>query len=81
MYGFFVLHYVLLNILLGADDLIFFFGGGGGGGGGLGVMIWVKIFPQTSGDRIFSLTYKAIVWQVFPCKIVFFFRSKLVLFV
>ena len=28
-----------------------------------------NFFPQTSGNhKMFSLTYKVIVWQVFPCK-------------
>ena len=42
----------------------------------MGDLVWVRFFfyLHTSGDRIFSLTYKAIVWQVFPCKI--FFHSK-----
>ena len=36
----------------------------------MGDLVWVRIFffSQTSGDRI---TYNAIVWQVFPCKIFF----------
>ena len=31
-------------------------------------------FPKPLVIEFFSLAYKAIVWQVFPCKI--FFRSK-----
>ena len=47
---------------LGADHLTF----DGGAGGGLWIIwFWKEFFP---------LTYKAIVYQVFPCKI--FFPSK-----
>ena len=34
----------------------------------MGDLVRVRIFSQTFGDRIFPRTYKAIVWQVFPCK-------------
>ena len=35
----------------------------------MGELVWVRLlFSQTSGDIFFSLTYKAILWQVFPCK-------------
>ena len=45
----------------------------------MGDLVWVRFFfyLHTSGDRIFSLTYKAIVWQVFPCKIFFSFEISL----
>lgn len=36
--------------------------------------LFYKFFFKTTGDRIFLLTYKAIVGQAFLCKI--FFRSK-----
>ena len=45
----------------------------------MGDLVWVRFFfyLHTSDDRIFSLTYKAIVWQVFPWKIFFSFEISL----
>ena len=41
----------------------------------MGDLVWVRIFfPKPLVIDFFSLTYKAIVWQVFRCKV--FFLSK-----
>ena len=44
----------------------------------MGDLVWVRILsPNFLVIEFFSLTYKATVLQVFPCKIYFFFPRKL----